>query len=757
MARESLWSKESSGVYVKNLVLIGGGQSHAPVLKKLGMYPHELRITLISNNSVVPYSGMLPGYIAGHYSVEECMIDLRHLCNFSDATFVQANVNGIDLEKKHVLLENRPPIPYDILSINVGIIPDMDTISGREHITPIKPALPFFEKLVSILKKIENGEYKNNFRVGILGAGAGGIETAFTLQKRVMSIIPNLEIHIFQRGREILNGHNERTKEKVLKILNEKKIILHLNEEFNKISSHGKSFECKTNKGNIYNLDFIVGAMSPKPMDWILDTPFIKDEKGFILVNDFLESVSHPSVFAVGDISSMKNNKRPKAGVFAVRQSGPLFENIIRMSKGKRLKKYNPQKNYLTLLNIGDGRAIAARGKYTLGASEWLWHWKDNIDRDFMKKFQDLPYKMPDMSKEKSVDDIICRGCDSKAGADIISDALDRLEKIKAPENKRKDDRIAKTIKGLKNRDDSSVVEITKKANLIQSVDFFQPIVSDLYISGQIAANHCLNDLYSKGVTGSYAHAIINVKENVDNSAEDLFQILAGSDSVFKKEGVELLGGHTGQALKFEVGFMCSGISDNKTFYSKNTAKFGDAIIMTKPIGVGFIFAAEMRNKANPFSIDEAIQYMLQSNLALIDVLKKFRISACTDITGFGLAGHLLEIIKSSKLRARINLNKIPIISRIEKLLNDFPEIQSSLFPSNWKSFSPYISKIDEHIAYRLIYDPQTSGGFLFTLPDEYAKDCLNEIIKLGYNASIIGNTMKQNSSTEKLIECIAD
>ncbi|HMV41385.1 MAG TPA: selenide, water dikinase SelD [Leptospiraceae bacterium] len=743
---------------MKNLVLVGGGQSHAPVLRKLGMEKNDLRITLISANSIVPYSGMLPGYIAGKYKAEECLIDLRHLCNFSGARFVNANVVGLDLDKKHVLLENRPPIPYEILSMNIGIVPNIGDISGREYITPIKPALPFLEKWISILKKIEKGDFKNGFRLAILGAGAGGIETALTARERIMKIIPDFEIHIFQRGREILNGHNQRVKDKVIKILNQKGIILHLNEEFRKISNKGKYFECLSGKGNIYNLDFIIGAMSPKPADWILDSGLMKDENGFILVNDYLESISHPNVFAVGDIASMKNYSRPKAGVFAVRQSEPLFKNIINLSKGKKLIKYKPQKNFLTLLNIGDGTAIASRGKYALGASEWIWSWKDSIDQDFMEKFQSLPYKMTDMTQSESQDSLVCKGCDSKAGSEIIKYALDNIEKYQMTlEQNRKEKKKLKTLVGLKEREDSSVIEVSKKMNLIQSVDFFQPIISDYYLAGQITANHCLNDLYSKGVNGHCAHAIINAEAGVEKSEEDVFQILAGAISVFNREGVELLGGHTGLARNFEVGFICSGFSDTPKFYSKKNAKEGDAIVITKPIGTGLIFAADMQNKANPFFIDAAIQFMLQSNFHLVEVLRKYKIGACTDVTGFGLAGHLYEIMKASNLKARINLNKIPLVRGVEEILKKHPEIQSNLYPSNWKSFSPYISFTEESIVYRILFDPQTAGGFLFTLPESNVKNCLHDLESFGYTASIIGEIVKDRSPLEKFIECFLE
>ena len=741
----------------KKIVLVGGGQTHAPVLKKLGMSNVDnTDLTLISSHSIVPYSGMLPGYIAGSYTKEECLIDLRHISNFSGAIFIQANVTGLDLRNRQVLLENRPPIRYDLLSLNVGIIPDLDSIVGKEHIVAIKPAISFFTRWKSILEKIEKGEYGKRFRLSILGAGAGGIEIAFNAQKRLMSIIPDVEIHIFQRSKEILQGFNDNSKEKITLELQKRKIHLHLNEEIRKVSEAQKEYHCITNRGNQFQFDLVVGAVKARTLDWIEESELLKDENGFILVNDSLQSISHPDVFAVGDIATMKNYHRPKAGVFAVRQSVPLYENLIRFMESKPYIKYKPQENYLTLLNLGDGRAIASRGKYSLGANKWIWKWKDRIDTGFMNKFSNLPVKMKTIGMKKDDSEFLCNGCGSKLSADILKTALDRLEAYLPAITKSKNSKMqfVKTVVGLKQREDSARIKISRKTDLIQSVDYFKPILSDLFISGQIAANHCLNDLYAKGVYAHSAQAIINLDENSSQAEEDLFQILAGANSVFAREGVELLGGHTSNGKEFGFGFVCNGFQEKEKFYSKKDAEVDDLLILTKPIGVGLVFAADMRNKISPLSVDAAIQSMLQSNYNAIGVMKKYKIHACTDVTGFGLAGHLLEIVNASNLIAFIELNKIPLVFELNSLLEKNPEIQSSLFPSNWKSFESYFDGNKSHPTYRVLFDPQTSGGLLFAIKPIDAEKCVTELKRMGYDAAIIGSVSKLARGSEPTVRC---
>ncbi|MEL6225370.1 MAG: bifunctional NADH dehydrogenase FAD-containing subunit/selenide, water dikinase SelD, partial [Cyanobacteria bacterium J06627_8] len=162
---------------------------------------------------------------------------------------------------------------------------------------------------------------------------------------------------------------------------------------------------------------------------WLAATGISTSERGFILVNDNLQSLSHPQVFAAGDIATMKNHPRAKAGVFAVRQGKPLFENLTRSLSGKNLKKYTPQKDYLSLIGTGKGKAIATRGWLTLPPSKLLWHWKDDIDRKFMASFRDLPeMKEGAWDSNQTIQNHFCAGCGSKVGSNVLERVLHRIQ-----------------------------------------------------------------------------------------------------------------------------------------------------------------------------------------------------------------------------------------------------------------------------------------------------------------------------------------
>ncbi|MBO3461069.1 FAD-dependent oxidoreductase [Aetokthonos hydrillicola Thurmond2011] len=374
----------------KDLVLIGGGHSHAIVLKMFASKQLPgVRLTLITESKDTPYSGMLPGYIAGFYTYEQCHINLRWLANFAQAQLYIDRVVGLDLKNNKVLCANYPQIDFDVLSIDIGSTPAMISVPGaEEHAIPAKP-VPQLLKYWDALSRNVTCELKTNIQqaisIGIVGGGAGGVELALSMQARLHKILnPGYpEIHLFQRHAELMPDYHHCAQRQVKQLLLQRGIKLHLGETVSRVElqqvicESGLTVEC--------NPIFWVTQASAPP--WLKTTGLSTNEQGFILVEDTLQSQSHPHVFAAGDIATMINHPRPKAGVFAVRQGKPLFENLQRMMLGKVLKPYKPQKQYLSLIGTGDGRAIASRGIFTLPPHKLFWRWKDWIDRRFMERF----------------------------------------------------------------------------------------------------------------------------------------------------------------------------------------------------------------------------------------------------------------------------------------------------------------------------------------------------------------------------------
>ena len=401
---------DRTSVIVKHLVLIGGGHSHAIVLKMFGIQPlPSVRLTLISDVLHAPYSGMLPGHVAGFYGYDECHIDLRSLAEFAGCQILIDRAIAIDINKNLVICQTRPPVNFDLLSVDIGSTPATLSVPGAaEYAIAAKPVPEFLASWNQLISERPNHPQKP-LRIAIVGGGAGGVELALNMQSRLGKSdgsrpmeenLENLssEIHLFHSGAELMQGHNQRVRRRLQEILISRGIQLHLKEKVCAV----KKIERETNpqfptdyqisckSGLELECDRIFWVTQASAANWIRESGLAADSNGFMQVNDCLQSVSHPNVFGAGDIVAMVNYSRPKAGVFAVRQGKPLFENLQQFLLEKPLKPFAPQEQYLGLIGTGNKRAIASRGSF-MWESALLWYWKDWIDRQFMQKFSNLP------------------------------------------------------------------------------------------------------------------------------------------------------------------------------------------------------------------------------------------------------------------------------------------------------------------------------------------------------------------------------
>ncbi|MCW6049192.1 FAD-dependent oxidoreductase [Lyngbya sp. CCAP 1446/10] len=422
---------------MKDLVLIGGGHSHAIVLKMFGMKPLPgVRLTLISDVLYAPYSGMLPGHVAGFYDYDECHIDLRSLAEFAGCHILVDRAIAIDFSKNQVICQTRPPVDFDLLSVDIGSTPATLSVPGAaEYAIAAKPVPEFLASWNQLISERQNHPEKP-LRIAIVGGGAGGVELALNMQSRMAKeegrrkfgngfrngcngwILKErgkfkqeegLEIHLFHSGAELMPGHNYRVRHRLKEILISRGVKVHLmekvcaieNQEMIEIASNAQcpmpNAQCPMPNAQIYcasglsvECDRIFWVTQASAAYWIGESGLAIDSKGFMQVNDYLQSVSHPNVFGAGDIATMVNYPRPKAGVFAVRQGKPLFENLQNFLLQKPLKPFVPQEKYLALIGTGNKRAIASRGNF-MWESALLWYWKDWIDRQFMQKFSNLP------------------------------------------------------------------------------------------------------------------------------------------------------------------------------------------------------------------------------------------------------------------------------------------------------------------------------------------------------------------------------
>ena len=748
---------------LRDIVLVGGGHSHVGVLKRFGMQPAPgIRLTVICRDTHTPYSGMLPGYIAGHYSYDEVHIDLSRLARFAGARFFRDEALGLDRAAGKILCRNRPPVPYDFLSINIGSAPQMSNVPGAtEHAVPVKPINGFNARWQLLLERVR--EHAGTTRIAVVGGGAGGVELTLAMQYRLRNELraagrnpDELSFHLLTSDPVILPTHNASVRRAFERVLDERGVEVHCNAEVDRVSAA----RLQTAGGETVGADEMVWVTRAGGAPWLRETGLALDAAGFIQVTATLQTVTDPKVFAAGDIASMINHPLEKAGVFAVRQGPPLAQNLRRAAEGKTLEPYRPQSRWLALISTGDKYAVASRGALGFKGA-WVWRWKDWIDRRFMLKFSQFPAmdgeravaapSTVQLGEEEAAQAISavamrCGGCGAKVGATVLARALGALHPVD------RDD----VLIGLHAPDDAAVVRVPPGKAMVHTVDFFRAFIDDPYLFGKVAANHALGDIFAMGAEAQSATAIVTVPAGLETKVEDvLFQMMSGAIEVLNDADCALVGGHTGEGKELALGFAVNGLVDEDmaSVLKKSGMRPGEVLILTKPIGTGTLFAAHARLEARGRWIDAALVSMCQSNRLGAQCLREHGASACTDLTGFGLLGHLVEMTRPSGVDAELDLAALPVLEGAEQ--TSAAGILSSLQPANVRLRRALRNQQEaaSHPRYALIFDPQTAGGLLASVPPERAEACLKALHALGYEqAAAIGRVLEQGEALEPIV-----
>lgn len=749
---------------LRDIVLVGGGHSHVVVLKQFAMRPEPgVRLTVICRDTHTPYSGMLPGYIAGHYQYDEVHIDLRRLAEYAGARFFGDEAVGIDHAGQKVLCRSRPPVPYDVLSINIGSAPRMDKVAGaNEYAVPVKPIFRFDERWQHLLARVK--QQAGTIRIAVVGGGAGGVELLLAMQYRLRNELQalgrnpdQLRFMLFTRSTEILPTHNARVRQRFMQTLAARGVAVHLQTEITAVQAS----RLQSAGGEWFAADEIIWVVNAGGAAWLRNTQLELDGAGFIKVNDALQSLSDARIFAAGDVASQINHLREKAGVFAVRQGAPLGDNLRAAVTERPLKPYCPQSKWLALISTGDRTAVASRGGI-YAAGRLLWRWKDWIDRRFMAKFNHLPpmndsrprprgpVRVP-LQPEESAQAISaiamrCGGCGAKVGASVLSRALSQLLPVVRGE----------VLVGLHAPDDAAVVRVPPGKDLVHTVDFFRAFIDDPYLFGKVAANHALGDIFAMGAEPQTATAVATVPQGLEAKVEDtLVQMMQGALEVLNEANCALVGGHTGEGQELALGFAVNGLIDQagNSALVKGGLQAGQALILTKPIGTGTLLAAHARLAAKGRWIDAALLSMCQSNRHAADCLREHGATACTDLTGFGLLGHLVEMTRPSKVDAVLYLSALPLLAGAEETVA--AGIVSSLHAANLRLRTAICEqeRWAAHLRYALLFDPQTAGGLLAGVPPERAEACVQALRQLGYpQAAIIGKVKPVGDGLQPIV-----
>ena len=722
---------------IGDLVLIGGGHAQVALLKSLAMKPVAgLRTTLISREIDTPYSGMLPGYVEGVWSDRDIHIDLARLTGMAGARFINAAVTGINAGERRIEIAGRPSVPYDLLSINIGGEPDLFAIEGAaEHCIPVKPIGRFRQKLASLT---EAGHPK---RLAVIGGGAAGCELALALSARWQRDTgARPDITLFGRAARLVPEHPPRAARHLFEAMTRAGCDIHCGVEVSRIAEG----HLQLDNGDTHEFDacFLVSAVAPPA--WLADTGLALDPAGFISVSASLQSISHDNVFAAGDVATIASDPRPKAGVYAVRAGPILARNIRRYITGRPPRAWRPQRRALAILGTADGSAIGIRGTHASTSRMWWWV-KKWIDRRWMANYTDLAMPLPKPAdrliglngkaqaapaRDPAFETMRCLGCGAKTGHETLAAAM--REATETAIAMGADERLMPPD-GL--NEDSAILPLPETGEMVQSIDVISEIVSDPFTLGRIAATHAMSDIYAANAVPVWAMASVTLAAaRADIQQSQLSQLMAGGLMALSEAGAQLVGGHTGESNALGIGYAVTGWRDTPP----QMPDLGEEIVLllTKPLGSGVIMASHMKLAARGAWVMKATDHMTRGNGLAARLMAPHR-PVMTDVTGFGLARHALNLAeRCGGAGAEISLRALPLIEGALSCLEDGH--RSSLHDANLASVRLTGDAVSSTKA-GILFDPQTSGGLLAALPVAVAEQICAGLADHGEPAAIIG------------------
>ena len=366
---------------VRELVLLGAGHAHLQVLAALARQrPANTNVTLITPHPFLTYSGMVPGYVADRYKLQDCQIALAPLIRGAGVRWVQARCEGIDAAACSVRLsEGHAPLTYDILSIDTGAALDRSKLEASmpgasAHAVLLRP----FERFAQLWPRVVERAQEGPLSIAVIGAGAAGIELACAMRQRM----PGSRLTLVTGGAEVANGYLARLQARVLKVLRRRHITV-LHQACTAISAG----EIVLSGGATLACDVPIVAIGTHAPAWLSGSGLALDESGYLRVNALQQSSSHANVFAAGDVASRADLPHPRSGVYAVRAGPALAVNLAAALAGQPLQAHRPPRRTLNLLSCGTTYAIASWGNLSFGGG-WVWRWKDRIDRRFVQKYR---------------------------------------------------------------------------------------------------------------------------------------------------------------------------------------------------------------------------------------------------------------------------------------------------------------------------------------------------------------------------------
>ncbi len=697
------------------------------------MQPLEgVRLCVVLDRPEAVYSGMVPGFVAGDYAAHELEIDVVPLARRARARVILAAATRIDPIARRIELRGRPSISYDAASLDVGSsVRGLDLPGVREHALSTRPIRAFVDRLEERLAALPTA---SRGRVAIVGAGAAGIELACTLRARLDAAGRDAEICVLGESAEVMPGAPPGVAARARREAERRGVRLQCGVRVTGLEKDAVRLDRER-----LPCDLAVWATGAAPQGLLGESPLPRDERGFVRVRETLQVEGFDDLFATGDCASLTSAPWvPKAGVYAVRQGPVLDANLRGRLRGTRLRAFRPQRDFLSLLNLGARRALAAKWGWS-ASGRAAWHLKDRIDRRFMRRFQVLdaagaPARDFPRPEAMGMEEMPCGGCAAKLSSSALERALARLGP--PPED-------PAVVLGLSRPDDAAAFAAPGGDVLLASVDAFRPFSDDPWLVGRVAAVNAASDVLAKGGRARHALALVNVpEEGSEREEETLFQVLSGVRAGLDPLGISLVGGHTTSGGELFVGLAVTGeLPSPSELLPLDGARPGEPLVLTKALGTGVVLAADMQGRARGSWLRAACSGMLRSNAEAASIARCVPARACTDVSGFGLAGHLAELLRAGGVSAVLWLSAIPALEGALTLLGS--GVRSSFHAQNAEGrrgvrADPALAGTP---AFELIFDPQTSGGLLFSVPAGREAEVIRALHRAGdREAAVIGS-----------------
>ncbi|WP_226666733.1 selenide, water dikinase SelD [Microbulbifer aggregans] len=717
----------------QDIVLIGGGHSHAIVLQKWAENPLPgARLTLVSPLIQSAYSDMLPGMIAGHYRYNDIQIDLPRLCRAAGARFIHACAHQINLADRTVSLLGRPDLPFDLLSLDVGATPNRN-IPGSELAIPIKPISHFHRYWQQLKQQIHTNHQP--FKLGVVGGGASGCELAmamaWALEEQVYS--GRVELHVLQAGQKIPQDYPLLARSLVAREFARLKVLAHRNWRVSEITPHG----VHSDEGQFLALDKVVLCTEASAPPWLTESELVLDDSGFLLTDDCLRAQGQRHIFASGDVASIHSNPAAKSSATALQQGRVLYHNLRATLLNRPLKHFRPTRAALSVLSCGNRRAIATHsGLATVGRLIWLA--KDYSNREFVRR---INAQASTPAPVNSWPDFL-RGSALRPGQRIISRRLAMA--TNQPLASGANESLPPTATPL---------NVPAGKSLIQHSQQLRAPVSDPWLFGRLAALHTLSPLFAAQAQPINAQALVTLPQGAPEIARrDLRQLLDGAQKELDRYHCALSGGNNSEGTSLQLGLIINALADRQAVPDATGARAGDCLILSKPIGNGALLAADAQGRGRARWLQPALDAMLQSNAPSAEVFANHKASAVTTVANLGLLGHLLEILQwrqsirsdeqghSRLLGASLFADALPLLPGASYCAEK--GFQATSYRDNARAFgalqNPAAWQADTYLP--LLADPQFCGGLLATVPAESTDACITALHAAGsYHAAVIG------------------